>query len=221
MSRRRRRRASREEAWVTLAVGLVFVVVFLPAIRVPALIVLIAGVLAFVLTRQRAASASSSSEPALLPPLPEASVRAHAQLAGPDFAAYRPRREFFWWSEAAFYRVLVEAVSGRFVVFPKVRLLDICDVPSRDYSAQNRIDKKHIDFLLCDRETFRPAMAIELDGSSHQRRDRADSDAFKDELFGMMGIPLLRFRAQHHDAVDVRQRIERAIGVAIRTATTN
>lgn len=225
MSRRRRRRGgSREEALVTVAVLLIFVLILVPAVRLPALALVIAAGVAFLVSRSRAPSPVPSNIPASLLPLPAAPAgrqQQHAVSSGPDFTAYRVRHEFFWWSEAAFYQVLSEAVSGRYVIFAKVRLLDICDVPSRDYAAQNRIDKKHVDFLLCDANTFRPAVAIELDGSSHQRRDRAESDAFKDDLFSFIGIPLLRFKAERHDPEDVLRRIERATGRGSLVITPN
>lgn len=83
-------------------------------------------------------------------------------------------------------------------MFAKVRLIDLCaDLPrGTDQAAFNRVIGKHIDFVLCDPTTFRPLAAIELDDSTHRRGDRVRRDAFVDEVFTVIGIPLLRFRVQ-------------------------
>lgn len=131
---------------------------------------------------------------------------------------YRARPVFFNRSEGAFYSALSSAVSGRYVVFSKVRLLDVCsDLPPEELVAFNRIAQKHIDFLLCDPATFKLAAAIELDGSSHWRRDRGESDTFKDELFRTIGVPLIRFQVgRAFRAVEISERIEQGIAPSSR-----
>lgn len=37
-----------------------------------------------------------------------------------------------------------------------------------------------------------PMLAIELDDSTHHRKERRDADCFKNNLFAHVGIPLLR-----------------------------
>lgn len=109
---------------------------------------------------------------------------------------YVVRPTFFSWTESSFYRALEVAVTGRYLIFPKVRLLDICDVSQTEQAAFNRVSAKHVDFLLCDRGSYKPVAAIEVDGSSHERADRIKRDAFVDELFAHLEVPLLRFRAE-------------------------
>lgn len=55
----------------------------------------------------------------------------------------------------------------------------------------HKIDRKHVDFLLCDPVTMRPMVGIELDDNSHQRPDRQERDAFVDQAFQAAGLPLL------------------------------
>lgn len=79
-------------------------------------------------------------------------------------------------------------------------------------AAFNKVSQEHVDFLLCDRENFGVAAAIELDGSSHWRRDRRDSDEFKDELFQTLGVPLIRFPVRRYfDPVEVSRRIREVV----------
>jgi len=56
----------------------------------------------------------------------------------------------------------------------------------------NRIDRKHVDFLLCDPATMRPLLGVELDDASHQRRDREQRDRLMEQAFAAAELPLAR-----------------------------
>jgi hypothetical protein len=126
---------------------------------------------------------------------------------------YSFRKSFFNRTELAFYRSLKQAVSDRYSVFAKVRLLDLCTIPQNSvYSAMNRVSKKHVDFLLCDPSTFEPVAAIEVDGPSHQRADRVERDAFVDDFFDQIDLPLIRVAAAYwFEPADLSRRIAHAI----------
>lgn len=112
---------------------------------------------------------------------------------------YRVREAVLSPAERSFYHVLIQTIHSRATVCLKVRLADVLFVarPYEHRAAQNRINQKHIDFLLCDPVTFRPLLGIELDDASHARPDRQERDAFVDQAFAAAGLPLLHIRAQH------------------------
>jgi very-short-patch-repair endonuclease len=58
---------------------------------------------------------------------------------------------------------------------------------------RNRIDRMSIDFLVCLQDASIVA-AIELDDSSHKRKDRVAADAKKTKALESAGIKLIRFR---------------------------
>jgi hypothetical protein len=101
-------------------------------------------------------------------------------------------------AELAFYSVLKDAVGDRFVILLKVGVRDLVEITNREVNqaAFNRVAAKHVDFVLCDQVTLHPLVAIELDDSSHYQRDRADRDAFINELFRVIGVALIRHRVQ-------------------------
>ncbi len=111
---------------------------------------------------------------------------------------YRQRDDFLSAAELSFYRVLCTAIGDRAVICPKVNLADIFFVArlNENQSFRNKIDRKHVDFLLCDPATMRPLCGIELDDSSHSRRDRQDRDEFVDQVFDVAGLPLIRVPAR-------------------------
>lgn len=77
----------------------------------------------------------------------------------------------------------------------------------------NRIDRKHVDFLLCDRDTLRPLAGIELDDASHRQARRQERDRFVESVFRAVGLPLLRARARHaYNVVEVAALVEGVLG---------
>lgn len=108
---------------------------------------------------------------------------------------YRLRDDFLSPAELSFYKVLQLVVKDRATISTKVNLADLFFVPRGEgqQSYRNKIDRKHVDFLLCDPVTMRPLAGLELDDSSHQRADRIERDQFVDAVFQSAGLPLLHF----------------------------
>jgi len=116
-------------------------------------------------------------------------------------ARYRPTTHLFTAAERSFYGVLVGAVGPDYKVFGKVRLADIilpegAESSSAWWSAFNRVAYKHIDFVICEQATSKIHCCVELDDSSHARRDRKERDEFLEEMLSQSGVPLLRVPAQ-------------------------
>lgn len=127
------------------------------------------------------------------------------QAPAPPENPYFMRDKFLSPAEQSFYLALRAAADGWAVVCPKVGLGDIFYAKSSDPSvhrtATNRIDRKHVDFLLCDPTTIQPLLGVELDDSSHQRADRRQRDEFVESVFAAAGLPLVRLPVRHAYAV--------------------
>ena len=124
---------------------------------------------------------------------------------------YRRRDDFLSAAELSFYRVLITVTAGRATVCPKVNLSDVFFVvdPKINQAHRNRIDRKHVDFLLCDLATLKPIGAIELDDASHQRPDRQRRDQLVDDVFAAAGLPLVRVPARFaYDTAELSATIE-------------
>jgi len=122
-------------------------------------------------------------------------------------------------AELNFYRVLVRVTADWAALFTKVNLGDLFYAKTGDYSQnqvyRNRIARKHVDFLLCDRESLRPLLAIELDDSSHNRPDRRARDEFVDGVFAAAGLPLLHVPVSHSYSTNkLRALLRRKAGLA-------
>lgn len=141
---------------------------------------------------------------------------------------YRQRDDFLSAAEFSFYRVLSASIGNSYVICPKVNLADVFFVtrPNVNMSYRNKIDRKHVDFLLCDTATMKPILGVELDDKSHARSDRQDRDEFVDRVFEVAGLPVLHVTAAtgynpQNLADQVRQAIGRAAVRAINVASIN
>ncbi len=119
---------------------------------------------------------------------------------------YQQREHFLSAAERSFYGVLKAAIADQGTLLCKVALGDIFYVKKGDDASQyriytNKIDRKHVDFLLCDSQTMQPILGFELDDGSHQREDRQARDAFVDGVFAAADLPLIHVPAKRAYAV--------------------
>lgn len=118
---------------------------------------------------------------------------------------YRLRDYFLSAPEILLFRQLRKMVGDRYVICPKVALTDIFTIvrPNENVHYYNKIFRKHVDFLLCDPKTLKPAMAVELVKHIAKERARA-SDQFMEELFSAEGVPLVHIPlGENHEVSDL------------------
>ena len=91
-------------------------------------------------------------------------------------------------AEMNFYKVLKDIIDNeKQIICPKVRMIDV--LWTKTYRVENKltfinkVNRKHFDFVVCDKETLKPLMAIELDDKSHEEEARRERDEFVDALF--------------------------------------
>lgn len=119
-----------------------------------------------------------------------------AEVQKEEVLPYRIRDDFLSSAELSFYHILQQAVGDWAVVCPKISLDDLFYAKSGDRGSNqtytNKIDRKHVDFLLCHPKTMRPWLGIELDDASHQKSSRQERDRFVEKVFATANLPLFR-----------------------------
>jgi hypothetical protein len=114
-----------------------------------------------------------------------------------EILPYKLRSNLLSAAEFSFYKVLETAVQKKVEIQCKVRLADIFYTSyGTNVSHFNRITGKHVDFLLCDLQTMKPLMGIELDDASHSQPERKERDVFVDKVFKVAELPLLHIQAK-------------------------
>jgi len=105
---------------------------------------------------------------------------------------YRLREQFMSTPELALLRTLREMVETRYIICPKVALNDIFYIvrPNENVHFFNKIFRKHVDFLLCDPNSLKPVIGVEL-VKPVARNETRDADQFMENLFISAGLPLV------------------------------
>jgi len=106
-------------------------------------------------------------------------------------------RRFLSQHEYKFYEALKPLADNYgYTIMSKVRIADIVEVQkgfnrSQYYSYFAKIQSKHVDFLLCDKQSVTPLLVVEIDDKSHNRAGRVKRDHFVDNLFKTVNLPII------------------------------
>ena len=132
-------------------------------------------------------------------------------------AKYQYRRKQFFMNRAEheFYDKLVQAVGNEYYIFAQVHFPTVLDHTIKGQvwrAALAHINRKSVDFVLCDKAYISPKLAIELDGSSHEREDRKERDEEVERILEEAKMPLLRLKNNNGLTTDeLRERIKKEV----------
>ncbi len=100
-------------------------------------------------------------------------------------------------AEQSFFKRIEGVISDEYYVFPQIPLSALVDhkvVGQNWKSAFAHVNRKTIDYVICDRDNLKPLLAIELDDWSHDKDDRINRDFEVERILKESGLPLVRFR---------------------------
>ncbi|MEP7199644.1 MAG: DUF2726 domain-containing protein [Chloroflexota bacterium] len=132
-------------------------------------------------------------------PTPPKITEPEFELASSEPPKYKQWDSVFTYRERVFFKALLEDVGDQFQIFAKVRMGDIfklANEPENRKFHNNQLQCKHLDFLVCDKGSYKSLLAIELDDSSHDKYDNRDRDEFKERVCKEAGLKLWRLRVQ-------------------------
>lgn len=94
----------------------------------------------------------------------------------------------------ALFKLEKAAEDFGYTVFTKVRLFDLVEPKSSsDTGAKWKIQAKHVDFVICDKN-MNPHWIVELSDGTHDRPDRAERDRFVESILQNCGYKTLTTR---------------------------
>lgn len=122
-----------------------------------------------------------------------------------DFSTAYQAKYLLTKNEWAQYKKLkVIADEKGYVICPKVRLLDIIE-PQKGHEKYKtlmyKIQAKHVDFVICDKD-MHIKVIIELDDSSHDKKDRKERDEFVDLILQSVGYKVIHSRYIMNNILD-------------------
>lgn len=139
------------------------------------------------------------------------SMKEHGRVEGQ--LPYRLREHFLSTPERALLRILQKMVGERYLICPKVALNDIFYIvrPNENVHFFNKFFRKHVDFLLCEADTLKPAVGIEL-VRPNSKAEAREADQFMADLFLTARLPLVHVQSsEHYGEKDLRELLDLAI----------
>jgi len=110
---------------------------------------------------------------------------------------YLAKNEVMTPAETSFYKRLEKVVDGRYYIFPQIHLssLMINKTMGKYYKlGYQRIQRRSVDYVLCDKTSMKPIYAVELDDSTHDNAKREGRDSMVEGMLRDINLPLVRFR---------------------------
>ena len=137
---------------------------------------------------------------------------------------FEKRDPLFSPAERSFLGVLEQSLDSRYRVLGKVRLGDIVKPAkglsnSKRQTAQNKINQKHLDFVVCLAADLAVVGVVELDDKSHEREDRVGRDAFIDQALASAKIPVVHIPVKKgYELQELRAKLVESFKIMAETA---
>lgn len=141
---------------------------------------------------------------------------AEGQARAKSRTVFQVREQFLDSQCQAAYKAIVEAGDGKILVFPKVHLVDFLFVHDGTSQINDavRMDRKNVDFLLCDAETMQPRAVVELFSSDRKRGYKSCQDPFVSRALNSSGLASFRIEARDSYPIDeLRERLIRRLTI--------
>lgn len=125
---------------------------------------------------------------------------------------YRYNRKYVIMTEREqeFYKKLKLVCGDSILIFPQIHLSSLFfhNVKGQNFKLAFRfINRLSVDFVLVDSRNFKTLLAIELDDSTHNEKDRIKRDLIVNDIFKKAHFPLLRVDSIKIDNEKLKQMI--------------
>ncbi len=110
------------------------------------------------------------------------------------------------------YNIIKDEITEEYIVAPKVGIKDFVGVKKGNNYMKyfGHIAQRHIDFLVCKKDTLSPTLGIEIDDTSHEQQNRKNRDQENDQIYNAIGIRVLHIPTKIKEE-ELRDRIRKAI----------
>ena len=122
-----------------------------------------------------------------------------------DFSIFQKRGRVMNTSEQKLFEELQKVFGADYIILSKIRIEDFVEARNGEgkYGARGRIKSRHVDFLICDKTSTAPLIAIELDGGIHNKTSVHQRDLFIDELYKTIDLEIMHVAVGENFSVAV------------------
>ena len=135
-----------------------------------------------------------------------------------DLSRYYLKNSIVTPVEKWMYNIIKDELTEEYFVAPKVGIKDFVGVKKGNNYMKyfGHIAQRHIDFLVCKKDTLSPAFGIEIDDTSHEQQNRKDRDQENDQIYNAIGIKVLHMPTKIKEE-ELRDIIKNAITPVMNT----
>lgn len=122
-------------------------------------------------------------------------IRGKKIIKRTDTYSYSKKTYLLTKPEHDFYKILESVLDNKYYIFPQTHLSSLLNheiVGQSWKGALSHIDRKSVDYVICDKKYLSPLLVIELDDASHSRNDRRDRDKEVERMLESSNLPLIR-----------------------------
>lgn len=121
-----------------------------------------------------------------------------------------PKNQFLMTiNERKVYEKLKNKLDYQYVIFPQISIRSLI---KRNYRINNNNQWKIIDYVVCKKPYYEPVLAIELNDTSHEGKDRKIRDREVTKLLKEIDIPIWFLKPEkdyeRFDNMDLNKHIE-------------
>lgn len=112
--------------------------------------------------------------------------------------------------ERKFFEALKEIVPADYDVFPQMQLSNIVDIDnagSKFWKYRNRINRKTVDFVIFEKPYYKPVLAIEYDGRTHEYSKRIERDLLVSRILDHVGINNFHVKHNNVDFNEIKDKL--------------
>ncbi len=115
--------------------------------------------------------------------------------------SYSSKKQIMTNAEKIFYDKLLATIGDSHYIVPQAHLSMFIDhkIKGQNWKgAFSVINGKSVDFLIVEKATQKPVLAIELDDYTHGQPERVRRDAIVDEILRKANLPVQRYANNDH-----------------------
>ena len=115
-----------------------------------------------------------------------------------NYYQYTSKKFLMTYFEHECYDTLLRTVGHKYHIFPQIHLPTIVyskrfhQLPQRIWASFSHINRKSVDFVLCDKIDISPKLVIELDDSTHFNPKRIRRDKEVERILHSVNLPIIR-----------------------------
>jgi len=139
-----------------------------------------------------------------IPPIIKRYLNSHKKINTDSFP-YKLSKSVLTDTELSFFNFLISSLNDEVVVFCKVGLKDIFYIEKSNpqyMSYFSMISQKHVDFLICLKDSLTPLCGIELDDHSHNKPKTVERDTFVNSVYASAGLHLIHIAPKKSYVID-------------------